>query len=171
TGAMVGSCKNLPSLNLETIAPLSMRTCTRPSGVGRKTASQFYAAVLQRCSSSPVTAIQENLMNAYQTALTASLLLVVAACSKVTLRDDDHKEAQAPMEGCVADLDFAAAFLLDNDAGIRGMGWTAYPSLAEEAFQRERTSAAMAESVPECTAALNRVLQSVRKGHIGASSS
>lgn len=110
-------------------------------------------------------------MNAYQTALTASLLLVVAACSKVTLRDDDHKEVQAPMEGCVADLDFAAAFLLDNDAGIRGMGWTAYPSLAEEAFQRERTSAAMAESVPECTAALNRFLQSVRKGHIGASSS
>lgn len=69
---------------------------------------------------------------------------------------------------CAADLEFAAAFLLENDAGIRALGWREYPLEPATVLDRERKAAAKVTSPESCVQLLNRFLVSIRRGHLAA---
>lgn len=69
---------------------------------------------------------------------------------------------------CVAELEFAGAFLLENDAGVRAAGWREYPPQVATVLQEEKKAAATATSPESCLELLNTLLLTIRKGHIGA---
>ncbi len=69
---------------------------------------------------------------------------------------------------CAADIDYVAAFLLENDAGIRASGWREYPPGPATVLDEERKAAATVTSPESCVQLLNRFLVSVRRGHLAA---
>src|SRR5262245_7673415 len=79
----------------------------------------------------------------------------------------NSSETEASMD-CAADVDFVAAFLLENDAGIRALGWREYPSGPATVLDRERKAAATTTSPESCVELLNRFLVSIRRGHLAA---
>lgn len=101
---------------------------------------------------------------------TPAPLLLVGALACLASVSQSMSESTAPSgdSTCYSDLDFAAAFLLENDAGVQGLGWTTYPAKVVEALDRERSVAADARSPATCAASINRFLQSIRRGHLAA---
>lgn len=107
-------------------------------------------------------------MNTYRTGIFLALLLSVAGCSGVDVRIGDQGAGQTSASYCVGDLEFAAAFLLENDAGIRAAGWTAYPQKVADILNRVRASAAHIESPTECVELIRQFMASIRRGHLSA---
>lgn len=95
-------------------------------------------------------------------------LLGIAGCSTLNDRAEGHGLAKVSATDCVGDLEFAAAFLLENDAGIQAAGWTAYPREVSNALNRSRASAAHVESPAECVDLIRQFMASIRRGHLSA---
>lgn len=69
---------------------------------------------------------------------------------------------------CPRDLEFAASFLLANDAGIGAHGWAAYPDHVARGLAEERAAAPAASTPERCALVIERFFRHVRKGHFGA---
>lgn len=107
-------------------------------------------------------------MKAYRTSLALIVLLSLAGCSALDVDEDSQQFADTQATDCVGDLDFAAAFLLDNDAGIQGAGWKTYPSKVKEVLKSTRIAAFDMRSPEACAELLNQFMESIRRGHLAA---
>lgn len=96
------------------------------------------------------------------------LLLGLAGCSGLVVDRNYQKLALTNTPKCVSDLDYAAAFLLDNDAGIQGAGWSTYPSNVQIALKKTRAAAVDIQSPEVCAELLNQFMESIRRGHLAA---
>ncbi len=74
-------------------------------------------------------------------------------------------EIRPPLD-CRGDVDFAASFLLANDAGLRAHGWSAYPPPVAKRLSEQRIAAAKATSAGACADVLQGFFRSIRKGHL-----
>lgn len=108
-------------------------------------------------------------MKAYRTGWLVILFLCLVGCSARDVVDENRQQpvaTQAP--DCVGDLDFTAAFLLDNDAGIQGAGWKTYPSNVKAVLKKTRAAALDIQSPEACAKLLNQFMESIRRGHLAA---
>ena len=85
----------------------------------------------------------------------------------LTLAKATETSTSTPMN-CAADVEFVAAFLLENDAGVRASGWREYPLEPATVLDQEMEVAETTTSPETCAKLLNRFLVSVRKGHLAA---
>ena len=99
--------------------------------------------------------------------LAATMLSAITLSLALTLAKATETSTSTPMN-CAGDIEFVAAFLLENDAGVRASGWGEYPLEPATVLDQEMDVAETVTSPETCVQLLNRFLVSVRKGHLAA---
>jgi hypothetical protein len=95
-------------------------------------------------------------------------LWVLAANARSSGAADAGAPRPPQVVDCRAELDYVAAFLLANDAGVRAHGWSAYPDRAAKRLAEQRNAARAVTSPAACVEVLERFFAGIRTGHLGA---
>ena len=70
-------------------------------------------------------------------------------------------------EACLQDLEYSAALILQNDAGVIAKKWTQYPKHIQKIYDQQKAKIAEVKTAIDCKKAIQPFLTTIRKGHLG----
>ena len=70
-------------------------------------------------------------------------------------------------QACLMDLEYTAALILHNDAGVMAKKWHEYPEHLQKVYHEQKTKVADVKKVADCEKLIQTWLSTIRKGHLG----